>query len=213
MTQRTVYYVVPALLTILLLAVLAVAFVARAKRAESDARPLEGLGNFGAVPDFALTERSGARIALSDLKGNVWLADFIYTACPDTCPFESAAMAQLQKDLPSDRLKLVSFSVDPERDTPAVLARYAEVFHADPARWLFLTGGKSDLHRLVQEGFHLSAIPMTEDAAHANDKVYHDAHFVLIDGAAQIRGYYESNDPAALKRLKADAKKLLAENG
>jgi protein SCO1 len=212
MTRRTLYYFVPTLLTVVLLAALAIAFVARAKRAESDARPLEGLGNFGIVPDFALTDRSGARIALSELKGKIWLADFIYTACKDACPLESAAMAQLQNDLP-DRLKLVSFSVDPERDTPAVLARYAEGFHADPARWLFLTGNKSDVQRLVQEGFHLSAIPITEDSAHTDGEVYHDAHFVLIDGAAQIRGYYESNDPAALKRLRADAKKLLAENG
>ena len=213
MTQRKLFYILPALVAALLLVLAGAAFLARPKSVQPDSRPLEGLGNFGAVPDFALTERSGARIALSNLKGKVWLADFIYTACQDTCPLESAAMAQLQKDLPSDRLKLVSFSVDPERDTPAVLARYAEVFHADPARWLFLTGKKSDMHRLVQEGFHLSAIPITEDAAHAAGEIYHDAHFVLIDGAAQIRGYYESSDSAALKRLRADAKKLLAENG
>lgn len=212
MTRRKLFYILPALFAALLLVPLGAAFIARAKRAESDARPLEGLGRFGAVPDFALTERSGARVALSDLKGKVWLADFIYTACPDTCPLESATMAQLQSDLSSDGLRLVSFSVDPERDTPAVLARYAATFHADPARWLFLTGGKSDVYRLVQEGFHLSAIPMTEEPAHA-DEVYHDAHFVLVDGAAEIRGYYESNDPAALKRLRADAKKLLTEKG
>ena len=211
MTQRTVYYVVPALLAVLLLAALAVALVARAKQAQSDARPLEGLGKFGAVPEFALTERSGARLTLSDLKGKVWLADFIYTACQDTCPLESATMAQLQSDLSG--LRLVSFSVDPERDTPAVLAEYAKRFNADRTRWLFLTGGKNDLYRLVQDGFHLSAIPITEDGAHADGDIYHDAHFVLVDGAAQIRGYYESNDAAALKRLRADAKKLLAEKG
>lgn len=213
MTQRKLFYILPAIFAALLLVLVGATFLARAKRAQPDSRPLEGLGNFGAVPDFAVTERSGARIALSDLKGKVWLADFIYTACRDTCPLESAAMTQLQKDLPSDRLKLVSFSVDPERDTPTVLARYAEAFHADPARWLFLTGDQRDVHRLVQEGFHLSAIPITEEAEHAAGEVYHDAHFVLIDAAAQIRGYYESNDPAALKRLRADAKKLLAENG
>jgi protein SCO1/2 len=121
-------------------------------------------------------------------------------------------MAQLQSDLASERFRLVSFSVDPERDTPAVLARYADLFHADPARWFFLTGKKPDVYRLVQEGFHLSAIPI-DDPPHVEGEVFHDAHFILVDGSAQIRGYYESNDPAALKRLAADAKKLLAGNG
>jgi protein SCO1/2 len=209
MTHRSLYYILPALLLVVLLGGI---LVARGKKAESDARPLEGLRKFGAVPDFALTERSGRPFTLSDLRGKIWLADFIYTSCKDTCPLESAAMAQLQKDLPSESFRLVSFSVDPERDTPAVLSRYADLFHAHPARWLFLTGDKSDVYWLVQEGFHLSAIPIDE-AAHVDGEVYHDAHFILVDGSAQIRGYYESNDPAALKRLAADAKKLLAENG
>ncbi len=209
MTHRSLYYIVPAFLVVLLLGGL---LVARDERAPSEARPLEGLRKFGAVPDFALTERTGKTLTLSDLRGKIWLADFIYTACKDTCPLESASMAQLQSDLVGESFRLVSFSVDPERDTPAVLARYADLFHADPARWFFLTGKKTDVYRLVQEGFHLSAIPIDEPP-HVEGEVFHDAHFILVDGSAQIRGYYESNDPAALKRLAADAKKLLAGNG
>ena len=209
MTHRGLYYIIPAFLAVLLLGAL---LVARDRGAESQARPLEGLGKFGAVPDFTLTERTGRTLTLSDLRGKIWLADFIYTACKDTCPLESASMAQLQSDLASESFRLVSFSVDPERDTPAVLARYADLFHADPARWFFLTGKKTDVYRLVQEGFHLSAIPIDEPP-HVEGEVFHDAHFILVDGSAQIRGYYESNDPAALKRLAADAKKLLAGNG
>ncbi|HEY6198308.1 MAG TPA: SCO family protein [Candidatus Binatia bacterium] len=209
MTHRGLYYIIPAFLAVLLLGAL---LVARDRGAESQARPLEGLRKFGAVPDFTLTERTGRTLTLSDLRGKIWLADFIYTACKDTCPLESASMAQLQSDLASESFRLVSFSVDPERDTPAVLARYADLFHADPARWFFLTGKKTDVYRLVQEGFHLSAIPIDEPP-HVEGEVFHDAHFILVDGSAQIRGYYESNDPAALKRLAADAKKLLAGNG
>ncbi len=210
MTHRSLRYILTALLIVVLLGGL---LMARGRRTQSDARPLEGLGDFGTVPDFALTDRSGKPVTLSDLKGKIWLADFIYTACQDTCPLESAAMAQLQNDLKSDGFRLVSFSVDPERDTPAVLARYAELFHADSARWLFLTGKKNDVYRLVQDGFHLSAIPIADDSLHVDGAVFHDAHFILVDGSARIRGYYESNDAAALKRLAADAKKLLAENG
>ncbi|HEY1268103.1 MAG TPA: SCO family protein [Candidatus Binatia bacterium] len=211
MTHRGLHYILTALLLGVLLG--GALLVARAKKTQSEAMPLEGLRDFGAVPDFALVERSGKPVTLSSLKGKIWLADFIYTVCEDTCPLETAAMAQLQNDLKSDGVRLVSFSVDPERDTPAVLTRYAELFHADPTRWLFVTGKKNAVYRLVQDGFHLSAIPIADDSPHIDGAVFHDAHFVLVDGSARIRGYYESNDAAALKRLTADAKKLLAENG
>src|SRR3954471_11325887 len=185
---------------------------ARSKPGLSTGKQLEGLGDFGTVPDFTLTERSGQRVTRSDLKGQIWLADFIYTTCEDTCPLESATMEKLQTQLKDPRAKLVSISVDPDRDTPNVLARYADVFHADPQRWLFLTGNKNEIYRIVQEGFHLSAIPASDDSEHS-DGVFHDAHFVLVDGSAQIRGYYESNDAEALRRLTADIGKLLRENG
>jgi cytochrome oxidase Cu insertion factor (SCO1/SenC/PrrC family) len=111
---------------------------------------------YGRVPDFSLVERSGRRVEASNLQGKVWIADFIYTHCTDTCPLQSAQMARLQKeyaDVPD--LRLVSITVDPARDTPQVLAWYAARFGADPARWLFLTGEKAAIFRLAREGFRL----------------------------------------------------------
>jgi protein SCO1 len=174
-----------------------------------DAKPLEGLQRYGSVPQFSLVERSGKTTTLADLRGSIWIADFIYTTCQDTCPMQTAEMAQLQEQW-KDRaeLKLVSFSVDPEKDTTAVLSRYADRYKADAQRWLFLTGAKEEIGRLVQEGFKLSAVPVV-NAGSSESVIMHSPRFVLIDKQAQIRGYYDSRDPQALQRLKADVATLI----
>jgi protein SCO1/2 len=174
-----------------------------------DAKPLEGLNRYGTVPEFSLVERSGNAITLADLRGSIWIADFIYTTCQDTCPMQTAEMAQLQEQW-KDRagLKLVSFSVDPEKDTIAVLSRYADRYKADAQRWLFLTGAKEEISRLVQEGFRLSAVALPSDG-NVGSVIMHSPRFVLIDKQAEIRGYYDSRDPQALQRLKADVATLI----
>lgn len=174
-----------------------------------DAKPLEGLNRYGTVPEFSLVERSGKATTLADLRGSIWIADFIYTTCQDTCPMQTAEMAQLQEQW-KDRagLKLVSFSVDPEKDTTAVLSRYADRYKADAQRWLFLTGAKDEMSRLVQEGFRLSAVALAADG-NVSSVIMHSPRFVLIDKQAEIRGYYDSRDPQALQRLKADVATLV----
>lgn len=173
-------------------------------------RERERLSSFGTVPEFALIERSGRGFTRSDLRGKVWVANFIYTACTDTCPLQSALMAKLQREF-ADRanLRLLSISVDPQRDTPPVLSRYAERFRADPERWLFLTGEGEEIHRLVREGFRLSAVPAS---AQGESTIVHSSRFVLVDGNAEIRGYYDSGDAEALRRLGRDLRILLAES-
>jgi protein SCO1/2 len=174
-----------------------------------DARPLEGLNRYGSVPQFSLVERSGKATTLADLRGSIWIADFIYTTCQDTCPMQTAEMAQLQEQWKDKAgLKLVSFSVDPEKDTTAVLSRYADHYKADAQRWLFLTGAKEEIGRLVQEGFRLSAVALPGDG-NVSSVIMHSPRFVLIDKQAQIRGYYDSRDPQALQRLKADVATLI----
>lgn len=177
----------------------------------SERNPLEGLRAFGRVPPFSLTERSGRRVALSDLRGKIWIANFIYTNCPDTCPLQSAQMKGLQTEFANDEeLRLVSITVDPERDTPKVLNEYAKRFGANPERWLFLTGEKEAIYRLAQQGFRLGAaeIPYRQrppsGATHT-----HSPRFVLIDRNSEIRGYYASTDADALRRLRRDLRTLL----
>jgi protein SCO1/2 len=176
----------------------------------SDASSFHGLSDFGPVPEFSLAERNGKTITLADLRGKVWIADFIYTSCTDTCPLQTAEMAKLQEQWGQQRdFKLVSFSVDPQRDTPQALARYAQHFKADVDRWLFLTGDKEQISRLVQEGFHLSATPALKSAG-GEDVILHSPRFVLIDRGAQIRAYYDSRDADALRRLNKDLMSLLS---
>ena len=172
-------------------------------------QPLEGLNRYGAVPEFALVERSGKSTTLADLRGTVWIADFIYTTCKDTCPLQTAAMAKLQDDWQDKAgLKLVSFTVDPEKDTIEALSRYAETYKADSSRWLFLTGAKEQLTRLVQEGFRLSTAVAPSDG-NPDGVILHSPRFVLIDKEGQIRGYYDSRDGEALQRLQKDLARLL----
>jgi cytochrome oxidase Cu insertion factor (SCO1/SenC/PrrC family) len=129
---------------------------------------LRGLQVFGVLPDFSLIERDARTVTRAHLMGKVWVANFIYTRCTDTCPLQSARMAALQRDFPGEPdLRFLSISVDPKRDTPAVLATYAARYEADRARWWFLTGDKPTIYALIQEGFHLSVEDPTERAAPA----------------------------------------------
>jgi protein SCO1/2 len=173
------------------------------------AKPLEGLSRYGTVPEFSLVERSGKPMTLANLRGTIWVADFIYTTCTDTCPLQTAEMGKLQEEW-NDKpgLKLVSFSVDPEKDTAEVLSRYADRYRADSQRWLFLTGAKEEIGRLVQEGFKLSAVAVV-NAGSSESVIMHSPRFVLIDRQAQIRGYYDSRDQQALERLKKDVSVLI----
>ena len=126
---------------------------------------LEGLNKtFGTVPDFSLIERGGRQVTLADLKGKIWVINFIYTNCPDTCPIQGAQMRELQAEFIAEKdLRLVSITVDPERDTPKILSEYAHRFAADSERWLFLTGAKEAIYHLAQEGCRLGAVEIPHE--------------------------------------------------
>lgn len=117
------------------------------------------LPRLGTVPAFMLQERSGATMMQADLLGQVWISSFIYTRCATECPLISSQMARLQDAFSAERdVRLVSITVDPQHDTPEVLARYAQSFAAHPQRWLFLTGDKVAIYRLAREGFRLGVV-------------------------------------------------------
>lgn len=118
---------------------------------------------YGSVPDFSLTERSGRQVGGSDLRGRVWIANFIYTHCPDACPLQSGQMARLQAEFAAEGdVRLVSITVDPAQDTPEVLSGYADRFGAIPGRWLFLTGEKEAIYRLARGAFRLGVVEAGE---------------------------------------------------
>lgn len=164
---------------------------------------------YGSVPEFALTERDGSIVSLQQLRGKIWVADFIYTSCTDTCPLQSAIMAKLQQEYAAKPdFQLVSFTVDPERDTPQALTSYATKFQADGKRWYFLTRQRDRIVRLVEEGFHLAVATVSSDADPAGI-IGHSPRFVLVDKDARIRGYYDSQESEAFARLKNDIDSLV----
>ena len=201
---------------------------------------------YSVLPDFQLLERSGGPVGLSDLRGKVWVANLFFTRCKDACPVEIAELAKLQTEFAGEPdFRLVSISTDPKRDTPQVLAQYADKVGADRTRWLFLTGHQSTIYRLVQEGLKLSVdegadrqsslidrkLPSQPDqqglagrtlrwllgptVAWAHDEQgagpIHSTHFVLVDRQARIRGYFGSEEPEALWRLRQSIARVLRE--
>jgi len=156
------------------------------------------------VPDFSLIDQSGAAVTLADLRGKVWIADFIFTNCGGTCPMMTDKMRKLQNTVPQE-VRMVSFSVDPDRDTTKVLAAYAAEQGATRDRWLFLTGEKQALHDLCLKGFKL---PLDEATGTPAEPITHSTRFVLVDREGVIRGYYSATEEDDMKRLSTDAKKL-----
>ncbi len=149
------------------------------------------------IPAFELTERSGKIVTDAQMRGRVWVADFIFTRCSNQCPMMSAKLSLLQQSLPGF-VSFVSFSVDPLHDTPEQLRIYAQNYRADENRWLFLTGQKETVDRILST-LHLG---------NGSDPNLHSLRFVLMDEKLQVRGYYNSEDPQALEQLKRDVRRL-----
>jgi protein SCO1/2 len=175
------------------------------------------------VPDFQLLDQDSTPFSSEQLRGRVWLASFVYTNCPDVCPMVTQRMAALRDSLQSegmlDDVGLLSFSVDPTRDSPTVLRAYAAQFRARQPDWMFLTGSLDTVIPLVTRGFRLTAMHPAHGAnasEHSHDNagaadyiVTHTDRIVLIDREGQVRGTYESSDAAALSRLHRDLKRIL----
>lgn len=154
------------------------------------------------LPDFSLTDQRGTPFASSSLDDKVWIADFIFTSCATICPPMTVQMANLQDEFVTDEVHFVSFSVDPERDTPETLLRYANHYGADNNRWSFLTGQREAIYQLAHEGFNLAT-------GHRGSEILHSTRFVLVDRDQQVRSYYDSRSPGSLQQLRKDIKKLL----
>jgi len=172
----------------------------------------DGLPIYGTVPTFSLLERSGKPVRAEDMRGGVWVADFIFTRCAGTCPILSTALAALLRRLDEAGLasvRAVSFSVDPTHDDPVTLTRYAERFAADPTRWLFVTGDAMAIARLVREGFKLGVTDSPADGgAIPQEPITHSDRFVLIDSQLRIRGYYHGTDAEGVADLERDLFRL-----
>lgn len=167
--------------------------------------------DLGPVADFSLTERSGQTVRLADLHGKVWVASFLFTRCCTGCPRISADLLALQKNLPADAV-IVSFSVDPEYDTPEVLKAYADGLGADSKRWLFLTGKQEEIYRLIKDSFHVGVEQNQGKARKPGNEVTHSNRLVLVDRQGHIRGWdFDGTNPDDVPRLRKRIEELLRE--
>lgn len=146
-----------------------------------------------------MTDSQGHVFDGKSLLGKVWVADFIYTNCPAECPMMTAKMRKVEKQIRGDDdVRLVSISVDPQRDSPPVLNEFAHRFGGPTDHWYFLTGSPATVHVLAYQTFHVGDVI---------GKIEHSTKMVLVDKHGNIRGYYSTFDedgvPAMLKDLAA----------
>ena len=163
--------------------------------------------SFGIVPPFQLIDQNNQPFGSAQLLGKIWIADFIYTTCPGPCPMISTRMSEMQRPLEKTDVQLVSFSVDPEKDTPEVLRVYADKLRKEPLRWDFLTGPLEAITSLSRDGFKLGI----SEGEQPESGPIHSTRFVLVDRRGTIRGYYDALAPDGVTKLLADTNHLLRE--
>ncbi|GAB5542489.1 MAG: SCO family protein [Sandaracinaceae bacterium] len=166
----------------------------------------EPIGELMPIGEFSLTDQSGAPFGTSQLRGKVWIADMIFTSCPDICPVMSSQMANLQRRIDHPDVRFVSITVDPETDTPEVLRAYGERYGADHERWRFLTGAPDEVRRVIAFSFRLPVEPREERDDGRYD-ILHTGQLILVDQRGVLRGLYET-DRDGLALLERHARQL-----
>ena len=199
------------LLTTLMLAMFALNR-ARLSAQDSSASPITAthLEGFGMAPVFELIERSGQTVHSRDLQGKIWLASFTFTRCLGVCPVMNARAKQIQDavlQMPGfEDVMLVSFTVDPENDTPQVLAARAKQLEADVSRWLWLSGPQRKIWAVASQGFKLA---VEADPDNTDMPIAHSSKFVIVDRDGRIHGYYDSLDPSAVDMVLNEIRNMI----
>jgi protein SCO1/2 len=166
------------------------------------------LEHYGELPEFSLQNQFGEKFSQNDLRGRVAVVDFIFTSCPDVCPLLTEQLSGLRKRLPaSSKLAFVSFSVDPEHDTPERLNAFAKQHGANVDQWWFVTGPLEQVREVVTRGFK-QAMEAQPTKPNAPRNVLHGTHFVLVDAQGEIRGFF-ANDPEGQAALREAVLALL----
>ena len=141
---------------------------------------------YGDIPEFSLVNERGAAVGRQSLLGHLWVANTIYTRCVNTCPLQTSTLVRIQKEFPGEP-RFLAVTIDPKRDTPADLARYAREHGTDPGRWVFLTGGEKAVGNLVRWGFRLPThLPSNETRPGAA----RPAEAARLAGEARLAGLF-----------------------
>lgn len=161
------------------------------------------------VPEFRVVERSGKPLARRDLLGEVWIADFVFARCPTACPAMNSAIFELRRKVPE--LKVVTFSVDPDHDTPSFLDGWVKTMGLAQEGWSWGSGVSEAESQRIAAGF-------LQAAGREGAKVVHSERFVLVDRYGRIRGAFPVLDPAtyirdpeALPRIEAEVRRVMGE--
>jgi len=177
-----------------------------AKKSDAEER-VKALEIYGTIPAFSFQTQEAVTFTDENMRGHVTIANFIFTRCPTICPVFTMKMQRIGEDT-NAKVHLISFSVDPEYDTPARLLSYSKDYAADPKRWHFLTGDSEAVKEVVEGALKISMERNGEDE-HGVPDIVHGSHFVLFDSKGNIRGYYNSDDVQRIDALRADAEALV----
>jgi protein SCO1/2 len=161
----------------------------------------EPLPVWAELPEFSLSDQDAETYGTEQLRGQVWVADFVFTSCPSRCPLLTRRMEKVQREIVSrgwPDVRLVSISVDPETDSPAALTEYANHHGANAELWRFLTGPREQIWQLSVDGFKL---PVAESQDSGLGPILHSNKFVLTDRQGRIRGYYDALEEEDWNRL------------
>ncbi len=178
------------------------------------AGPAAPVARLGAMPAFEMADQHGRAFGDRSLRDEVAVVDFFFASCTSSCPRLTAKMLGVQQAVEERErslghplpVHLVSITLDPENDTPDVLAQYAKTHGADDARWSFLSGRSEDLDRVVVKGFKTTFERSDPSAGIAT--IMHGEWIVLVDPSGTIHGYYAANDPERMAALAQDAIRL-----
>lgn len=159
------------------------------------------------VPNFKFQTQNGDSLELDSLRGSIYVADFFFATCPGICPKLSNSLERVQSSFIKDRnFKIISFTVDPEKDSIEALRRYADLHNAIPGKWYFLRGSQQSIFKLAYDGFFVTAKPDEDGGPEA---FIHSEKLVLVDWNGNIRGYYSGVDSASVNKLMGDIVLLL----
>ena len=153
------------------------------------------------VADFSLIERSGKKVTNKDLLGKPWCVNFIFTSCTMTCPTNTKTMMELSHACKDLDVRFVTITVDPERDTPERLQQYAEIYQADPAKWLFLTGDQQEIFDLIRNSF-LQVVEKRKESPLFGMEFAHSDRVMQVDANGMIVGTYLLTDPKEMVILR-----------
>lgn len=158
------------------------------------------------IPDFRFYAQDSSLVGREQMSGKITIVDFFFTSCPSICPVMSTEMERVQDAFrDEDMVQVYSISIDPDYDTPQVLADYATLHGAKPGKWFFLSGPREQTYHLARCGFVLPAI----DGGKIPDDFVHSDKFVLVDGLGRIRGYYSGTNREGVDQLILETKVLL----